>query len=959
MSQEDARSAIYRLDDVVRRMAAAWDAETRLHRDKLLEMSIAHDQMQAKVGAQALECLLQRTTVYCLNRWKAFVSTTKATKAKVSHVMAVLQANHIALVYDRWKQFHRMHQARKQLCAKWHHIHASTLVTTAFRAWAANAADRRKLATMLQLFGVSMVRKTYEFVWRQWHRTASERKQARMLWTRAVARLSKHWYKVGLRRWKDVADAIASAKRAQFRIQALDHATNTVQRKWNHIVCRQVLVWWRDNVSSIRRQRELLKRCATRFQHFAVGRVFEVWRENAWVQRRDRFACDLLVGLCLRHCVQSAWVQWRQHRLVSAQLETQRMHEAYRVTQQELLAAKTAIESLTSHVASSQAATASLCDTTKQLKLQLQASKCMHMFQSTIRTSFSEWKRVTAMFKQTKGNVRLIVRRMQRLHQAMVLDMWKAFIIRRHAKAGRADRQYRKVLVQFTRRVLRHSWTRWQLGLAKWTKHTLESQMAKDRDEWERERGEVGRRAMAMEEQVQQVCAELAGKERALQDLQTHLLAVEISRDVKYHHHHVVEDKLTTVLTSTRQAMTLQLNLRRAWSMWTALVRRRRVTRERAFEWLEIKQRAQLETLFSSWKAHLVAYRRRLRLELKFKRRRLDQAVERWRVRTASRLQLKKCAADLRAKWGLSLMAWRLRWVHVRKTTWGFQRWKLAAIQHAWRAKLQYTVGQLDQAHQLLLDEQEAVLAQREHMVLPLRATWRALSQAKTLEQLFDAVASPCLADTSMLYLVDPVKQELWSIVKKNTQMVTAPVHVGIAGFVVGSGATCRTPAVAQDTRFHPLVDQRDAAEATVGRLRDQLQQKELDLQAQIHALERQAASDQHERKAKEDELHHVIWTLQNEHQLTRARDLISSAWHAATTDAAILPPRQPDDSSTTHVLLAEIQALKNQLVRAETDAQFLSKTIRVAIKYEGNLPDVMIAEVKRIGRRLKKATSE
>ncbi|RHY18622.1 hypothetical protein DYB36_010269, partial [Aphanomyces astaci] len=318
-----------------------------------------------------------------------------------------------------------------------------------------------------------------------------------------------------------------------------------------------------------------------------------------------------------------------------------------------------------------------------------------------------------------------------------------------------------------------------------------------------------------------------------------------------------------------------------------------------------------------------------------------------------------KCAADLRAKWGLSLIVWWLRWVHVRKTTWGFQRWKLAAIQHAWRAKLQYTVGQLDQAHQLLLDEQEAVLAQREHMVLPLRATWRALSQAKTLEQLFDAVASPCLADTSMLYLVDPVKQELWSIVKKSTQMVTAPVHVGIAGFVVGSGATCRTPAVAQDTRFHPLVDQRDAAEATVGRLRDQLQQKELDLQAQIHALERQAASDQHERKAKEDELHHVIWTLQNEHQLTRARDLISSARHAATTDAAILPPRQPDDSSTTHVLLAEIQALKNQLVRAETDAQFLSKTIRVAIKYEGNLPDVMVAEVKRIGRRLKKATSE
>ncbi|CAK4616512.1 unnamed protein product [Aphanomyces euteiches] len=377
---------------------------------------------------------------------------------------------------------------------------------------------------------------------------------------------------------------------------------------------------------------------------------------------------------------------------------------------------------------------------------------------------------------------------------------------------------------------------------------------------------------------------------------------------------------------------------------------------------------------------------------------------------------------------------------------------------------MHFAVSQLDEAHHLLVEEQLAAMAQREEIVGPLRLTWQALSQAKSIEQLCSAVSSICLQDAcGILYLVDPVKQELWSYI--NHQMFTAPSHLGIAGFVVGSGAVFRSANVSLETRFHPLVDQfvvnplvgtspqassivdriqvicvpiqssdgavwgvvemafvthrieafilcHACAAAVEGLLRDVLrssrdpvaarspskltklfkQHKQwkkhyLDvevrlrqaqatcealerarmenevqteqflkakhdsleemidrLRSQVAAKEQALLDEQQTRQAKEEELHRVIWTLQQHEQLTKARELLHS-----TRDNR---PRH-DLPQTSH-LEADIQALENQLTRAVTDAIFLSKAIRVAMKYQGKLPDVMTAEVRRICHRLR-----
>ncbi|ETW09928.1 hypothetical protein H310_00356 [Aphanomyces invadans] len=848
MLEEDARSALCRLETTMSRWRAAWDAEKRALGKKLEELTKSHDEIKAKMGAKALECLMQRTTVFCFNRWKAFVATARETKGKVSHIVALLQSNKTALVFHRWKQHHELQQAQKQLTAKWHQIHATTLVKSAFNAWAASVAENRKLSSILELFGLTSARKTYESVWRQWCHRTCRRRDGKRLWTRALDHITKQVYKVGMQQWKAVADAISLAKRAQFKIQALDHATNAVQRKWNNIVCRQVIVWWRENAHANRRERDLLKRCALRLQHFAVGRVFEAWRENAWLQRRDRDARDIVLALCLRHVLSSTWARWRQFRLASAAVERRQLEEAHRITQQALQDAKSTIESLTSQFQSTKAHASSLQDTTKQLKMQLQASKCMQFFQSTVRSAFFEWKRVAKLLQQTKGRVLVIVRRMQRMHHALVLDKWKAFVTTRHVKAHRAaaaqalhrkfiqlhtlhawmagirrrielrqkcqwiahmmantsircvwnewrrfqqhqrhacnalvaittalevsemrrlwqrwcdhhkafifhdeaqrkkaqqlleflsarastslrwyldgwkqflkrrrkkgthdvlckrwicqnvwrrwhhaihqDRQLLRVLHQYERRILRKGWVQWQLGLVKleiaWTKHTMEMERIQQHEQWEIERAQLTSTSVELEKQVQQHQSTIIAKDMTLEVFQTNIATMEAMHRESEACRSLYEDKFTTALHKLFETMSLQRIVRCVWVAWTKLRHGRRLRRTRAIEWLRSKQVAMMELVVSTWKARLVPHRRRLRLQLKFRRRRVEGAVERWRLRTLSRLQLKAA----------------MRTVVLNLTRRRSQRLTLA-----WRQWQMHTMVAIERAKQLSLEE--------------------------------------------------------------------------------------------------------------------------------------------------------------------------------------------------------------------------------------------------------------
>ncbi|CAK4869685.1 unnamed protein product [Aphanomyces euteiches] len=337
-------------------------ALTEEHDKKVQEMENTADQLMVKMGAKALECLLQRTTVYCFNRWKAYVENVHTVRSKTRKVVELLQANKVALVFRRWQQFHHQIQAQLQIKKKWERLHGVTLVTTTFQALSSLVADQRKLKSMLSL----------------------------------------------------MAKAIAEEYKAAFKLEARGKATNTIQRTWNSIVIRHIFLNWRDNVRVCQHQAWLLRRCAARFQHIATGETFEVWRENAWRQRRDRIASNQVRSWLLNHILRNAWGTWRQHRLDVTQAERQRLRTEAEETATALATARAMINELTAHVESSKEKSRHLADSTLQLKRQLCASKCLSFIQTTLRTAFLEWKRAVPLLKQSRVKALQVVRRMQR-----------------------------------------------------------------------------------------------------------------------------------------------------------------------------------------------------------------------------------------------------------------------------------------------------------------------------------------------------------------------------------------------------------------------------------------------------------------------------------------------------------------------------------------------------------------
>ncbi|KAG9412866.1 hypothetical protein AC1031_015760 [Aphanomyces cochlioides] len=670
-------------------------------------------------------------------------------------------------------------------------------------------------------------------------------------------------------------------------------------------------------------------------------------------------------------------------------------------------------------------------------------------------------------------------------------------------------------------RILRQRWFAWKLALVRIDVQALfkriEEERAVEREQWTAS-------ATSQKDAMRALEQDLLAQDNLVADLHEQLSTTEATASEQLQQQIRAFETMVTALEHTFDKALQRKLVSCTWLTWCRVVENSHKMRKRADEWCRAQEQIMLHEHFVAWKSCIGPRRRRLKLQRKWEMRRLERAVQHWHVLAALRCRLRasvrtivdKCVrrrcntlahawrqwlvfgvhqvwrsthaqvearyrresahghdllvasqktmSDLRAKWGMSMVMWRLRCIQLQHTAWGFLRWKHAAVQQAWRAKMHFAVSQLDEAHRLLVEEQLAAMAQREEIVGPLRLTWQALSQAKSIEQLCSAVSSICLQDAcGMLYLVDPVKQELWSYI--NHQMFTAPSHLGIAGFVVGSGAVFRSANVSLETRFHPLVDQfvvnplvgtspqtssivdriqvicvpiqsndgavwgvvemafvthrieafilcHACAAAVEGLLRDVLrssrdpvaarspskltklfkQHKQwkkhyLDvevrlrqaqatcealerarmenevqteqflkakhdsleevidrLRSQVAAKEQALLDEQQTRQAKEEELHRVIWTLQQHEQLTKARELLHS-----TRDNR---PRH-DLPQTSH-LEADIQALENQLTRAVTDAIFLSKAIRVAMKYQGKLPDVMTAEVRRICHRLR-----
>ena len=81
----------------------------------------------------------------------------------------------------------------------------------------------------------------------------------------------------------------------------------------------------------------------------------------------------------------------------------------------------------------------------------------------------------------------------------------------------------------------------------------------------------------------------------------------------------------------------------------------------------------------------------------------------------------------------------------------------------------------------------------------------------KLLGLILDAAVSSIDADRGTVYLVDPIKQEIWSKVLQGDNMVEIrlPLGKGISGYVAQTGETINIADAYNDPRFNPEVDKR------------------------------------------------------------------------------------------------------------------------------------------------------
>jgi K+-sensing histidine kinase KdpD len=85
------------------------------------------------------------------------------------------------------------------------------------------------------------------------------------------------------------------------------------------------------------------------------------------------------------------------------------------------------------------------------------------------------------------------------------------------------------------------------------------------------------------------------------------------------------------------------------------------------------------------------------------------------------------------------------------------------------------------------------------------------LNLDELLELILNAATKSIGADRGTLYLVDDIKNELWSKVHQGTDMIEIrlPIGKGLAGYVAETGETIMIPDTYADPRFNPDIDKR------------------------------------------------------------------------------------------------------------------------------------------------------
>lgn len=113
------------------------------------------------------------------------------------------------------------------------------------------------------------------------------------------------------------------------------------------------------------------------------------------------------------------------------------------------------------------------------------------------------------------------------------------------------------------------------------------------------------------------------------------------------------------------------------------------------------------------------------------------------------------------------------------------------------------------------LEKQQTLVESRVKKLNRLIEASRIINSTLDLDRLLglilDSATKSIEADRGTLYLVDAIKQELWSKVLQGSNMVEIrlPMGKGIAGYVAQTGETINIPDAYKDSRFNPDIDKR------------------------------------------------------------------------------------------------------------------------------------------------------
>ncbi|KDO33091.1 hypothetical protein SPRG_01904 [Saprolegnia parasitica CBS 223.65] len=955
MCLEDYAMRLWRATDETTQWQAMHALATRAHTSTIEQLETVRDQLVATVARKALQIWLQKSIVFLFNRWKSFVKQRRASADRLRYLLRLCHTNVLQRTFGSWKEFRVRRVQQAAILGRWQSLHAASLLRSTYKAWVSRVLSAKYLGHLMRTLGSAFQHTSLSHLFSVWHTWVAERQCTRRVLDRALQIVVAYRLRKGLAEWSATAERLGAERYAT----QLALGAATLQKAYTAALQRHWFASWVDHATKLKHDRLLLLRCATRLRHLSVGWTFNAWRDHSLTRIALATFETRRAALQMRQTQQHqrrCFVAWAQHML------DRRMR-------QRLYAAADGLH---------------------------------------LRRTFQRWRR--AAYKH--GYVRYLVRRVEHRHYRSAWVLWLRGMAARDVAQLQATWGATVATLQAELACVQTSSTAATADLAATHEATCKSlhaalhgrsaclaaYVAKTRHAQHLRRcfrawshvvrcdvqataatvacfqrrqadriGSIVLQHWRVYTKWRQRCSRLARK------FQTRHLARAVAQ---WHAQTATKLVLVRVMACLgRRGLGLK---RLAWRHWLLVVVVRRLAETHATA-LDRERRLSMDAGASASVA-------------------ANRDVVAWKRKWAISLVVSR----MRWSWHRRQMASFQQWQQTTsKVAWQAQTTRASQLREsAFGVELQAALASAKAAH----------VQAMEALVGPLRTLWHALFRAKSIEALLDGVVAGVLPHAAgCLWLANPANDELWS--KANDAVVAVPSHMGPALGVVQMACDASAPAtdmyvlchaaafaiecILSDVLKHNKAKGDTRATLTkvfkqhrnwrlyytdLARRFSTLQADHTALQAakalrddDVASLEHRITTAERRHRAAESQLHERIAAKQAqleetisalEAALIAREDAVVDLRHDVEAKSAKLRQYKaalqsyrararsetlPKEDSGSAQRAAEISNLRNQLGRAQADAQFLAKAIAHAMLHDGSLPRSMEAEVLRI----------